>query len=124
METEEPGKQLLKEDCCKVLQTNFVCTLNMKNCSRKMVSARHSYLTNTLQNKSNNPNLNLYKNMKLSQNPIIPIITTDMILFQSISENSGAINLVNCHIDRCGVKRQISPCAKACIPRETQMNTI
>ena len=40
------------------------------------------------------------------RNPMITVIATDMIFFQFISVNSGAINLVNCHIDGCGVKWQ------------------
>lgn len=34
METEELEKQLLKKECCKMLQTNFICTLQHEHCSK------------------------------------------------------------------------------------------
>jgi hypothetical protein len=47
METDELGKQLLKEEYCKGLQTNFICTLNMKHCSKNAVCS-YNFLINTL----------------------------------------------------------------------------
>lgn len=44
METEELGKQLLKKECCKMLQTNFICTLQHEHCSKNAI-----YLTQTPQ---------------------------------------------------------------------------
>lgn len=38
------------------------------------------------------------------RNFIIVVIIIDMIFFEFILANSGVIDLVNCYIDRCGVK--------------------
>lgn len=44
MEPEEFGKQLLKKEWCKMLPTNFLCTLQHEHCSKSAV-----YLTQTPQ---------------------------------------------------------------------------
>lgn len=62
--------------------------------------------------------LTYIKTWSCLRNPIIAVITTDMIFFEFISANSGVIDLVNCHIDRCGVKQQKTPMQNLCYRKD------